>query len=72
MTFTALTGAVSHFAIGGAPDWTVFALCVLFTPVWARSPPCSPTRLLPKRSTARPAWCLVILGVVIMLFNVQA
>ena len=46
MTFTALTGAVSHFAIGGAPDWTVFA-----------SPPCSPTRLLPKRSTARPAWC---------------
>ena len=24
MTFTALTGAVSHFAIGGAPDWTVF------------------------------------------------
>ena len=31
MTFTALTGAVSHFAIGGAPDWTVFILCVLFT-----------------------------------------
>ena len=24
MTFTALTGAASHFAIGGAPDWTVF------------------------------------------------
>ena len=23
MTFTALTGAASHFAIGGAPDWTV-------------------------------------------------
>ena len=27
MTFTALTGAVSHFAIGGAPDWPV--LCPL-------------------------------------------
>ena len=36
MTFTALTGAVSHFAIGGAPDWTVFALCVVFTLLWAR------------------------------------
>ena len=22
MTFTALTGAISHFTIGGAPDWT--------------------------------------------------
>ena len=31
MTFTALTGAMSHFAIGGAPDWTVLALCVVFT-----------------------------------------
>ena len=29
MTFTALTGAVSHFTIGGAPDWTVFIFCVL-------------------------------------------
>ncbi len=36
MTFTALTGAISHFAIGGAPDWTVLALCVLFTLLWAR------------------------------------
>ena len=26
MTFTALTGAASHFAIGGAPDWTVLIL----------------------------------------------
>ena len=36
MTFTALTGAASHFAIGGAPDWPVFALCVVFTLLWAR------------------------------------
>ena len=28
MTFTALTGALSHFMIGGAPDWPVFFLCV--------------------------------------------
>ena len=24
MTFTAFTGAVSHFAIGGTPDWSVW------------------------------------------------
>lgn len=32
MTFTALTGAVSHFAIGGAPDWIIFCTlrCVYF------------------------------------------
>ena len=27
MAFTAFTGSVSHFAIGGAPDWTVLILC---------------------------------------------
>ena len=36
MTFTALTGAVSHFAIGGTPDWLVWTLCVIFTLAWAR------------------------------------
>ena len=36
MTFTALTGAVSHFMIGGAPDWGVWVLCVVFTLLWAR------------------------------------
>ena len=36
MTFTALTGSLSHFAIGGAPNWTVLVLCVVFTLLWAR------------------------------------
>ena len=36
MTFTALTGAVSHFAIGGMPDVTVWVLCIVFTFLWAR------------------------------------
>ena len=36
MTFTALTGAASHFAIGGMPDPLIWALCVIFTLVWAR------------------------------------
>lgn len=36
MTFTALTGGVSHFTIGGVPDITSTVLCVLFTLLWAR------------------------------------
>ncbi|MCI9126821.1 MAG: sulfite exporter TauE/SafE family protein [Eubacterium sp.] len=36
MTFTALTGSVSHFAISGAPDLWITVLCILFTLIWAR------------------------------------
>lgn len=36
MAFTALTGSVSHFAIGGVPDITCLILCVLFTLLWAK------------------------------------
>ena len=35
MTFTALTGAVSHFAIGGIPDISALLFCVLATLLWA-------------------------------------
>lgn len=36
MTFTALTGAVSHFAIGGMPDLKCLIFCVASTLLWAR------------------------------------
>ena len=36
MAFTALTGAVSHFAIGGMPDLWCLAFCVASTLLWAR------------------------------------
>ncbi len=36
MTFTALTGAVSHFAIGGMPDIRCLLFCVASTLLWAR------------------------------------
>lgn len=36
MAFTAFTGAVSHFAIGGLPDMWCLIFCVLFTLLWAR------------------------------------
>lgn len=36
MAFTALTGGVSHFLIGGVPDVFCLLLCVVFTLFWAR------------------------------------
>ena len=36
MAFTALTGSVSHFAIGGMPDLWCLLFCVLSTLLWAR------------------------------------
>lgn len=69
MTFTALTGSLSHFAIGGAPDWTILALCVLFTLIWARIA----ARFANKASAATlnrtTGVILVVLGVVILGFN---
>ena len=36
MAFTALTGGISHFVIGGIPNLTCLILCVAFTLLWAR------------------------------------
>lgn len=36
MAFTALTGAVSHFAIDGVPDAGILVPCMVFTLIWAQ------------------------------------
>lgn len=36
MTFTAFTGAISHFAIGGMPNLLCLVFCVASTLLWAR------------------------------------
>ena len=69
MTFTGLTGAISHFAIGGAPDWTVFVLCVVFTLIWARIAAVFANKATPKTLNRATGVILVILGIVVMLFN---
>ena len=69
MTFTALTGAVSHFAIGGAPDWTVFALCVVFTLLWARIAAVFANKAAPKTLNRATGVVLVVLGAVVLLFK---
>lgn len=69
MTFTALTGAVSHFAIGGAPDWHVWVLCVVFTLLWARIAAVFANKADAKTLNRATGIILVILGVVVMGFN---
>lgn len=69
MTFTALTGAVSHFAIGGMPDMLILVLCVVFTLLWARIAAVFANKAEPKTLNRATGVVLVVLGVVIMGFN---
>ena len=69
MTFTAFTGAVSHFAIGGTPDWSVWILCVIFTFLWARIAAVFANKATPKTLNRATGVILVILGVVVMAFS---
>lgn len=69
MTFTALTGSISHFAIGGMPDMTVFILCVVFTLIWARIAAVFANKAEPKTLNRATGIVLVVLGAVIFAFN---
>ena len=69
MTFTALTGAVSHFAIGGTPDWGVWILCVIFTFIWARIAARFANKATPETLNRVTGIILVILGVVVFAFS---
>ncbi len=69
MTFTALTGSVSHFAIGGMPDVLTWVLCIVFTLVWARIAAVFANKAQPKTLNRATGIVLVVLGVVIMGFQ---
>ena len=69
MTFTALTGAVSHFIIGGLPNILVWVLCVIFTLVWARIAAVVANKAEPKTLNRATGVVLVVLGAVIMGFK---
>ena len=69
MTFTAFTGAVSHFAIGGLPDPAVWILCIIFTLIWARIAAVLANTATPKTLNRATGIILVVLGVVVMAFS---
>lgn len=69
MTFTALTGAISHSAIGGMPDMFVLVLCVLFTLVWARIAARIANKADAKLLNQITGAILVVLGIIILIVN---
>ncbi len=69
MTFTALTGALSHFTIGGLPDFKILILCVIFTLLWARIAAKFANKAEPKTLNRATGVVLIILGIAIFVFS---
>ncbi|MDE6950582.1 MAG: sulfite exporter TauE/SafE family protein [Lachnospiraceae bacterium] len=69
MAFTAFTGAVSHFAIGGAPDLWALLFCVLSTLLWARIAAKFANKAAPATLNRATGVVLVVLGAAILGVN---
>lgn len=66
MAFTAFTGAVSHFAIGGMPNLFCLIVCVFSTLLWARIAAKFANKAKPATLNRLTGVILFILGVVIL------
>ena len=66
MAFTALTGAVSHFTIGGLPDGWTLALCMAFTLLFAQIAAKIANKSKPETLNRVVGVVLTVLGVVIL------
>lgn len=69
MTFTAFTGAASHFVLGGLPDMTIWFLSVLFTFLFARIAALIANKASAKTLNRVTGIILVILGGLVLFFN---
>ena len=69
MTFTALTGAVSHFMIGGAPDVWALVFCIASTLLWARIAALFANKAKPITLNRATGIVLTILGLGIIAVN---
>ncbi|MCI8558179.1 MAG: sulfite exporter TauE/SafE family protein [Lachnospiraceae bacterium] len=69
MTFTAFTGSVSHFAIGGIGDLTCLVLCVLSTLLWARVAARFANKAEPAVLNRAAGVVLTVLGIVMVGFQ---
>lgn len=69
MAFTAFTGAVSHFTIGGMPDILLLVLCVVFTLLWARIAARFANKASAETLNRVTGIVLVILGGAMVLVN---
>lgn len=66
MTFTAFTGSVSHFALGGMPDLWVLLFCILSTLLFARIAALIANKASAKTLNRITGIILIILGVVVL------
>ncbi|MBD5476044.1 MAG: sulfite exporter TauE/SafE family protein [Lachnospiraceae bacterium] len=69
MAFTAFTGAVSHFAIGGMPDIWCLLFCVASTLLWARIAAKFANKASAVTLNRATGVVLAVLGVVILGVN---
>lgn len=69
MAFTAFTGAVSHFAIGGMPDLWCLTICVLSTLLWARIAAKIANKANPLTLNRITGVILVLIGIAIFGVN---
>ena len=69
MTFTALTGAVPHFMIGGMPDLTILFLCIVFTFLWARVAAVSANKADPQVLNRVTGVVLVVIGIAVLIMS---
>ena len=69
MTFTALTGAGSHFAIGGLPDLWCLIFCVASTLLWARIAAKFANRASAVTLNRATGVVLAVLGAAILVVN---
>lgn len=66
MSATALTGSVSHFALGGIPDLVALAVCVVSTLVFAQIAALFANKAKPTTLNRVTGGILVILGIAIL------
>lgn len=69
MAFTALTGAVSHFVIGGIPDLWCLLFCVVSTLLWARITAKFANRASAVTLNRATGVVLAVLGIAILAVN---
>ena len=69
MAFTAFTGSVSHFAIGGKPDILCLSICILSTLLWARIAAKFANKATPETLNRVVGIVLVVIGAAVLSVN---
>ena len=71
MAFTALTGSLSHFVIGGMPDLWCLLFCVLSTLLWARIAARIANKAKPETLNRVVGVVLVVISIAVLIVNMM-